>query len=155
MNEWMALSFDGIKLHSQCCMCKARSQVSWWRRIWMKQQQQLVQPAGVLIPAKYVLSWSQNAMRINHVLILHKCSPLLTPKMLLPLLLFSVLWQVVFSIQIFTNSQDSGIFIQHAFKTWPRRQRVLQKGYHVEHFFIWHHCSCSAIPSTCNTTTTT
>ncbi len=120
----------------------------------MKQQQQLVQPAGVLIPAKYVLSWSQNAMRIKHVLMLHKRSPLLTPKVSLPLLLFGVLWQVVFSIQIFTNSQDSGILIQHAFKTWPRRQRVLQKGYHVEHFFIWHHCSCSPIPSACNTTTT-
>ncbi len=116
-------------------------------------QQQLVQPWGVLIPAKHVLSWSQNGMRIKHVLMLHKCSPLLTPKMSLPLLLFSVLWQVVFSIQIFTNSQDSGILIQHAFNTWPRRQRVSQKGYEVEHFFIWHHCSCSPIPSMCNTTT--
>jgi hypothetical protein len=25
----------------------------------------------------------------------------------------------------------------------------------IEHFFIWHHCSCSPIPSKCNTTTTT
>ncbi len=90
---------------------QARSQVSWWSRIWRKQQQ-LVQPGGVLIPTKHVLPWSQNGMRIKHVLIL----------------------------------------IQHAFKTWPRRQRVPQKGYQVEHFFIWHHCSCSPIPSMCNTT---
>ncbi len=108
-------------------------------------KQQLVQ--GVSIPGKDVLSWSQNGMRIKHVLMLDKCSPLLRPKMPLPLLLFSVPWQVMFAIQIFTNSQDSSILIQHALKTWARRQHVSQKRYQVEHFFIWHHCSCSPIPS--------
>jgi hypothetical protein len=111
---WMnAAKFWRHQIPFSVLYVQARSQVSWWSRTWTKQQQ-LVRPGGVLIPAKHVLSWSQNGMRIKHVLMLHKCSPLLTPKMWLPLLLFNVLWQVVFSIQIFTNSQDSGILIQLA-----------------------------------------
>ncbi len=133
----MVLSFEGIT-HSWCCIYKQESSSRGMK-------QQLVQ--GVLIPGKDVLSRSQNGMRIKHMLMLDKCSPLLRPKMPLPLLLFSVPWQVMFAIQIFTNSQDSSILIQHALKTWARWQCISQKGYQVEHFFIWHHCSCSPIPS--------
>ncbi len=150
MNEWMALSFDGIKFHSQCCMYKQEVQFhdeaeserssSCWSSpgvFWFLRNMSC--PGAKMAWGSNMCLCCTNAVHFSHPKCRFHCSSSV------------VLWQVVFSIQIFTNSQDSGILIQHAFKTWPRRQRVPQKGYQVEHFFIWHHCSCSPIPSTCNT----